>query len=151
MIASAVAGEIRLWNANTGARLRILSENQFDVSSVAFSPDDRLIAGGGDGNIRLWDVTTGKLVRTLTEHPGEVSSVTFSPDGMLIAGGGDIQEYTIRLWEAGNRRTLACAALAYLLNNKLGVQSGRGYACRWKWRSQRGRYGMSAPANFSVR
>jgi dipeptidyl aminopeptidase/acylaminoacyl peptidase len=73
--------------------------------SVAFSPDGKLIATGGNFNIELWDVTSGKRLRELTGHESPVYSVAFSPDvKMLASGGGD---RLVRLWEVatGNEIT----------------------------------------------
>jgi len=68
------------------------------VTSVAFSPDGRLLASGSWGGtiIRLWDVASGQLVRTLEGHTSRVHSVAFAPDGHLLASGSG--DGTIRLW-----------------------------------------------------
>lgn len=62
------------------------------VSSVAFSPDGRILAcGGGEltksGEIKLWDTQSGNLLRTLAGHSDEVTSITISGDGRLLASG----------------------------------------------------------------
>ena len=90
---------IRLWNANTGATLKILTGYRYDVNSVAFSPDGNTIASGNsDDIIRLWDVNTGdELMSPLTGHSGGVNSVAFNPDGQTIASGSN--DDTIRLWD----------------------------------------------------
>ena len=77
------------------------------VSSVAFSPDGRLLASCGDDDVvRLWDPATGAERRTLTGHTGRVNGVAFSPDGLLLASCDD---ETVRLWDpatGAERRTL---------------------------------------------
>jgi dipeptidyl aminopeptidase/acylaminoacyl peptidase len=56
------------------------------VSSLAFSPDGKLIASGGeDFSIRIWDTAAGKHVLTWAAHQNMVLSLAFSPDGKLLA------------------------------------------------------------------
>jgi len=68
------------------------------VSSISFSPDSNLLAGGdGDNTIKLWDVKSRKEVAMLVGHSDWVSSVSFSPDGGLLASGSG--DETIKLWD----------------------------------------------------
>jgi polysaccharide biosynthesis protein PslG len=69
------------------------------VRSVAFSPDDKVLAAGdGNGHVYLWQVSTHGLVNMLTD-PGSkgVSSVTFNPGSSLLAV-GDANGH-VYLWE----------------------------------------------------
>ena len=67
------------------------------VSSVAFSPDGKLLASGSYEEIKLWDVATGQCIRTLKGHILMVYSVSFSPDGRLLASGA--WDKTVKLWD----------------------------------------------------
>jgi WD40 repeat protein len=68
-----------------------------EFTSVAFSPDGKLLAAGSAiGRVRLWTVG-GSLVRVLNGHKGPVWSLSFAPDGRTLATAGD--DGTARLWE----------------------------------------------------
>ena len=59
------------------------------VNAVAFSPDGKTLASGGDDRtVKLWDIQTGELKRTLVGHVAEVGTVFFSRDGKTLAGDG---------------------------------------------------------------
>ena len=69
------------------------------VRTVAFSPDRRLLASGGnDYTIKLWDIPTGKEVRTLTGHLNRVLAMAFSPNGKLLASAGRHESH-VKLWD----------------------------------------------------
>lgn len=85
----------------------ILQRDGARISSVAFSPDGRLLASGSrspifetgsrDNSITLWDVNTGKRLNTLEGHGNDVYSVAFSPDGSILASGS--RDKTVILWD----------------------------------------------------
>jgi hypothetical protein len=75
-----------------------VAEEEF-ITSVALSPDGKLLAAAGLGRtVRLWSVPTGKEVCQL-EHPRGVTCLAFAPKGQLLAtAGGD---GNVRLWDVG--------------------------------------------------
>ncbi|HEU5251219.1 MAG TPA: WD40 repeat domain-containing protein, partial [Thermoanaerobaculia bacterium] len=72
-------------------------------SSVAFSPDGRLLAtGGGTGEIKLWDAESGQpRGRTLTGTAGWVLSLDFDRTGELLVSSGT--DGATRIWDVERR------------------------------------------------
>jgi WD40 repeat protein len=96
---------LRLWDADSGAELRVFREHGDDVYSSAFSPDGKILASAcGDHNVHFWDVETGKSIHNLTGHTSDVYHVVFSPDGKQAATSSADQ--SVRIWEVATGKQL---------------------------------------------
>jgi hypothetical protein len=99
------AGDVRLWQSDTGKALHSLKGHEGEVKAVAFSRDGNLLASAGaDKVVRIWDAGTGKAIRVLEAHTQAVEALVFTPDGKLLVSAG--QDEAIILWDvAAGRRT----------------------------------------------
>lgn len=97
---------IRLWNAESGARLCEFKSCNGRVWAVAFSPDSKtLAASSGDYGITslgLWDVATRTEIRNIKYEGYEAFAIAFSHDGSLIASGSCDSESTVTLWDVAS-------------------------------------------------
>ena len=67
-----------------GAALQILEGHSDSVTSVAFSPDGKLVASvSHDETVRLWNSATGAALQTL-DVGGSIWTLTFSSDELYL-------------------------------------------------------------------
>ena len=99
---------VALWDAQSRRRVGTFRIGQGWIESIAFSPDGRLLATGGQNTIKLWDVASQRELTTLHGHGGAVNAVTFSPDGRTLASGA--ADHTIKLWSVPLRMEVATLA-----------------------------------------
>jgi WD40 repeat protein len=101
---------VKLWDATRlteqpDARHTLRGRTHGPSLNVAFSPDGRLLATGGDENtVKVWDVATGRELRTLRGHSGDIYAVAFSPgvpggdgSGRWLASAGE--DSAVKIWD----------------------------------------------------
>ncbi len=88
-------GEVRLWKRADGSLIAAKKLGD-SLWSVAYSPDGREIAVGGDSGIVRRLSPHLDPVGTLEGHAKRVWSLAYSPDGKLIASGGE--DAIARIW-----------------------------------------------------
>lgn len=92
---------ISVENATDVISLHILSGHSDDVTQVAFSPNNDLVASSSnDMTVRLWRVSDGSLQYELSGHTDHVLCLAFSSDGTLLASGSD--DRTVRIWQVND-------------------------------------------------
>jgi WD40 repeat protein len=105
-------GGVRLYDAQSGALLRVIGE--VGDRSVSFTPDGRALAAAGyhmDKLVGLFDVRTGKRLRTFAGHTEwETYATAISPDGASLASAGSDRQLLV--WD------LSTGALRYRIETK---------------------------------
>jgi WD40 repeat protein len=85
-------------------RLLTLTGHTGPVSTVAFSPNAALIAGGSsDKTVMIWDTSSGFLRQTLAGESEAVYSISFEPNGKRIVSAGKDGVIAIRDTDSGQR------------------------------------------------
>jgi RNA polymerase sigma factor (sigma-70 family) len=80
-----------------GLRVGRFAADTEGISSVAFSPDGKLVlAGCMDNTLRVFELSTGQE-RRLEGHTKQLLGAVFTPDGRYILSGS--YDQTVRLWE----------------------------------------------------
>jgi WD40 repeat protein len=74
--AASEAGDVRVYNAETGDLVARLSGHEGGIYAVEFSPGGAELATGGyDGTLRFYDLA-GKMLRSFVAAPVEQTAVT---------------------------------------------------------------------------
>jgi WD40 repeat protein len=84
--------------AQVAASKKTVTDAELPLRSVAFSPDTRLLATGGDFMaVHTWSAETGQAMASFKAHAGSIGAVTFVGDSELLSGSADKGAF---VWDA---------------------------------------------------
>ncbi len=91
-------GTVHLWDARTGQLHKTFDPLGTKKSSLAFSPDSKLLAVGGPDRIHVHLVDSGKLIHSIAVKHTQVLGISFRSDGKrLCAALHDLS--AARIWD----------------------------------------------------
>lgn len=74
-----------------------------EVSSIAISPNGKLIASGSvDLTVKIWDTASKECLASMEGHDGEVKALAFSPDGKSLASGEMYKK--VKIWDTATHK-----------------------------------------------
>jgi WD40 repeat protein len=95
--------DVKLWSADTGEEVALLSGHANVVWAVVYSPDGQLLASGSlDGTIRWWDLATRKELGSVNAHNGWVHCLAITPDGKTLVSCGTDKK--LKFWDVTTRQ-----------------------------------------------
>lgn len=98
-------GVVRLWDIVRGVSLPPLPQvKSGGIWSLAFAPDDQILAVGSTRDVKLWNWREGREIATLLMRKGRISCLGFSPDGtMLVTGDAATdRQGTVTVWDVSD-------------------------------------------------
>jgi WD40 repeat protein len=119
-------GTLRVWEPDTAIRrwdgqsvhptITLTIGIDFEVTSVAFTPDGRyIVSGWSTGIIAVWNVEIGGVIALMLGHSKAVVSVAFASDGRQVVSGSE--DGTVRVWDV-----IKIISRERLIINNPGVQ-----------------------------
>lgn len=114
-----IGATIDIWNLKKSKIEKTLCGHVWEVNSLAFSKDGRILVSGGlDGAVKIWNCYKEELLHTLNRpvdffgalaswfdsSVGIICCVAISPDGKIVAASG--LQQPVQLWNSENGRLL---------------------------------------------
>jgi WD40 repeat protein len=103
-LACGVGKDVKLYNLASESPGRVVARHDFDVTSVAFTPDcAAVISGSHDHTVQRIALATGQTDWRAPGYYEQVNSVAISRDGTLLVTGSSDGRYAVRVLKAGAR------------------------------------------------
>ncbi|KAG2032338.1 WD40-repeat-containing domain protein [Suillus americanus] len=87
---------VKIWDSNTGERLKTLKHDDV-VCSLAWTSDQKKLISGSYGPIRIFDTATWQQIAILEGHTSSVEVISLSRNNRLLASSTSWDQ-TVRLW-----------------------------------------------------
>ena len=84
LAAGEAGGAVTVWDLQTSLPRAFCHGSEYDVYTIAFSPDGQTLATAGRNHPKLWDVATGRLLLNL-DRVGFATGICFSRAGKQLA------------------------------------------------------------------
>lgn len=142
LLAAASDAYIHVWNINTKTLIWRVRGHEYDINSLAISPDPirpRLLSTSFDKTIKVWDLSMRGSAKLSEENDAPPYLVSFSTDGHQVAAYYK-ESQTIKVWSktlASHIAELHCdnngmSALAFSRDSKLlACASSKGKIIVW--------------------
>jgi WD40 repeat protein len=89
---------VLVWDADNGEQITALPGSVNGHRCVAFAPDERTVAAGGEDHCTyIWELATGAVRAKLKGHEGPVTSLAFTADSRVLYSGSS--DTTILSWD----------------------------------------------------
>ncbi len=95
--------KIYLLDGSNGEFLKRLRGHNKNITTLAFSPDSKMLVGSGQENIiHLWDSHSGQHIHMFSGHTSSVRALSFSSDNKTLVSGSD--DGTVRFWDTTTKQ-----------------------------------------------
>ena len=99
-VSGSVDNLIKIWDLESGARLKTLKGHTDDVKVVAITPDSkRIVSGSGDKTVRVWDANSRRAVAELEGHTSLVRTLVTLADNTSALSAQDEPDGNLKLWD----------------------------------------------------
>jgi nucleoside phosphorylase len=104
-------GNIEVHQLGREEPLRILSPNSDPISSLAWSPNGKILASGSELKVAVayqlfcWDTDVWSKVELVPRHTNEISCLSWSPDSRFLLSGS--HDFYTKIWDAEQHELLS--------------------------------------------
>ena len=111
IVATCSGNQVHLWDPETGKAIKtVLTIEKSDkpLKTLAFSPDGRFLAiGGDDGILRIIDSESGKATYTSPSRNTRLEKVSWSPNGNMVVVGDASMQVSVYAPKQANQLAMA--------------------------------------------